>query len=127
MKQDQWLCQQTITDYIIYSLSLNEQQNKLISCSDDKQILVIEQQKLDKKWTAKQIIQVDYYGFRLCFINNVNLHSNLQAKNKYIYMNWMRVIILLYSAVQVVMVVYSHNNIQSQNASWQIRMIGRKQ
>ncbi|CAD8129380.1 unnamed protein product [Paramecium sonneborni] len=72
MKSDQWLCQQTITDHThyLYSLSLNEQQNKLISCSYDSQILVIEKQHLARIWCVTQKIKVDYYGYRLCFIND---------------------------------------------------------
>ncbi|CAD8142263.1 unnamed protein product [Paramecium pentaurelia] len=72
VKQDQWLCQQTITDHTnqVYSISLNEEQNKLISCSFDYQILVIEQQNMDKKWIVKQQIKLDTWGYRLCQIND---------------------------------------------------------
>ncbi|CAD8189361.1 unnamed protein product [Paramecium pentaurelia] len=57
------------TDWVC-SLSLNEQQNKLISCSKDSQILIIEWSKLDKQWSVTQKIKVDQYGYRLCFIND---------------------------------------------------------
>ncbi|CAD8130361.1 unnamed protein product [Paramecium sonneborni] len=72
MKKDQKLCQQTIEDHTDYvsSLSLNERQNKLISCSEDQQILIIEQQELNKQWFVTQKIQVDQFGLRLCFIND---------------------------------------------------------
>ncbi|CAD8113788.1 unnamed protein product [Paramecium primaurelia] len=71
IKYNQWICQQTISDLgFVYSLSLNEQQNKLISCSRDSQILIIEQSKLDKYWSVTQKIKVDVYGQRLCFIND---------------------------------------------------------
>ncbi|CAD8117121.1 unnamed protein product [Paramecium primaurelia] len=71
-KQVQWLCSQTISDHTsgVCSLSFNEQQNKLISCSHDSQILIIEQQKMDKKWIVTQKIKSDQYGIRLCFIND---------------------------------------------------------
>ncbi|CAD8097136.1 unnamed protein product [Paramecium sonneborni] len=72
MGQSQWSCQQTITDHshYIYSLSLNEQSNKLISCSQDQQILIMEQQNLDKLWFVIQKIKLSQLGYRLCFIND---------------------------------------------------------
>ncbi|CAD8201388.1 unnamed protein product [Paramecium pentaurelia] len=88
VKQDQWLCQQTISDhtYFVCSLSLNEQQNKLISCSYDSQILVIEQQKLDKKWIVTQKITADQEGQRLCFINDFQFTFQPYCKDQiYVY------------------------------------------
>ncbi|CAD8085717.1 unnamed protein product [Paramecium primaurelia] len=68
----EWICQQTISDHYsqVYQLSLNEQQNQVISCGNDGFILVIEQLEPNKNWIVKQKIQVDCYGYRLCFINN---------------------------------------------------------
>ncbi|CAD8072793.1 unnamed protein product [Paramecium sonneborni] len=68
----EWYCRQTIEDHTksVLALSLNEQQNKLISCSHDKQILLSEISEQTKKWTVKQKINLEQYGFRLCFINN---------------------------------------------------------
>ncbi|CAD8144092.1 unnamed protein product [Paramecium pentaurelia] len=70
--QNGWLCSQTINDHtqIINGLSFNEQQNRLISCGDDKFILVIEQNEQNKQWIVIQKITVEQYGFRLCFIDN---------------------------------------------------------
>ncbi|CAD8074338.1 unnamed protein product [Paramecium sonneborni] len=72
MKQKTWLCQQTITVHTdsVFSLSLNEHQNQLISCSQDNLILIIGQSQLNKKWSVIQMIKVDQFGFRLCFINH---------------------------------------------------------
>ncbi|CAD8141271.1 unnamed protein product [Paramecium pentaurelia] len=70
-KQIKWQYSQSITDHIdiVRSLSLNEGQDKLISCSDDQFILIIQQSLKDKIWSVVQKIQVDYNGFRLCFID----------------------------------------------------------
>ncbi|CAD8094042.1 unnamed protein product [Paramecium sonneborni] len=72
VKQNLWKCTQTITDHnsVVYGLSLNEQQNRVISCGEDKLILVIEQKEIKKKWQVIQKIQVDQFGFRICFIDN---------------------------------------------------------
>ncbi|CAD8117003.1 unnamed protein product [Paramecium primaurelia] len=73
MKQNQqWLCQQTITDHTssVYGLSINQQQNKVISCGCDGQILIIEQSQQDSKWIVIQKIKVETYGQRICFIND---------------------------------------------------------
>ncbi|CAD8213107.1 unnamed protein product [Paramecium pentaurelia] len=72
VKKNQWIFQQSITDHSSYvnQLSLNEQQNQVISCGYDGLILVIEQSETNKKWIVKQKIQVDSIGYRLCFINN---------------------------------------------------------
>ncbi|CAD8212577.1 unnamed protein product [Paramecium pentaurelia] len=57
------------TNYV-YSLSLNEKQDKLISCSLDSQIFVIEYSQNDQKWNVSQRIKVEQHGRRLSFINN---------------------------------------------------------
>ncbi|CAD8215242.1 unnamed protein product [Paramecium octaurelia] len=66
-KQNQWRCSQTITDHAkdVVGLSLNEKQDKLISCGYDLFILIIEQ----SQWVIQKIA-VEYFGLRLCFINN---------------------------------------------------------
>ncbi|CAD8051963.1 unnamed protein product [Paramecium primaurelia] len=71
-KQYQWNCQQTINDHKnrILVLSITEQQNKLITCSEYKSILMIESQESDRKWVVKKRIVVEQYGLRLCFIND---------------------------------------------------------
>ncbi|CAD8129730.1 unnamed protein product [Paramecium sonneborni] len=69
-----WQCSQTITDHddTIYNLSLSEKGDKLISCSKDKQIFVIELQrnKNIKQWNIVQKIDVQKEGYRLCFISD---------------------------------------------------------
>ncbi|CAD8066617.1 unnamed protein product [Paramecium primaurelia] len=69
-QNDSWQFQQTINEHTksVHSLSLNEQQNQLISCSQDKQIFVI--QEFGQKWIIKQRIELNQYGYRLCFIND---------------------------------------------------------
>ncbi|CAD8189365.1 unnamed protein product [Paramecium pentaurelia] len=71
-KQNGWLCQQTIKDHTnyVYSLSLIEKQDKLISCSLDSQIFVIEYSQNDQKWNVIQKIKVEQHGRRLSFIND---------------------------------------------------------
>ncbi|CAD8113796.1 unnamed protein product [Paramecium primaurelia] len=50
-KQNQWLCQQTITDHTshVQGLNMNQHQNKVISCGREEQILIIEQSQQDTK------------------------------------------------------------------------------
>ncbi|CAD8172130.1 unnamed protein product [Paramecium pentaurelia] len=70
VKQNQWIVQQIIQKQCVYALSLNEQQNKLISCAQDNQILILEYQKQKKKWNIKQKIPVQQKGIRVCFIDD---------------------------------------------------------
>ncbi|CAD8094639.1 unnamed protein product [Paramecium sonneborni] len=66
-QHNQWKLTQTISDfYIVFSLSLNESQNQLIS-SNDKSIIVMKQQGNDKKWVQIQKIELENKGFRLSF------------------------------------------------------------
>ncbi|CAD8137767.1 unnamed protein product [Paramecium octaurelia] len=71
-KENQWAFSQTITDLnsTVYALSLNESQNKLISCVWDYLIMVMEQSEQNKYWTVIQKIAVKIKGCRLCFIDN---------------------------------------------------------
>ncbi|CAD8094310.1 unnamed protein product [Paramecium primaurelia] len=69
-KQNQWIVQQIIQKQCVYALSLNEQQNKLISCAQDNQILILEYQKQKKKWNIKQKIPIQQKGIRVCFIDD---------------------------------------------------------
>ncbi|CAD8115381.1 unnamed protein product [Paramecium primaurelia] len=72
IKQDKWICQQTITNHNNYvdQLSLNDLENQVISCGWDKQILVIEYSKYNQEWIVIQNIEVECEGRKLCFINN---------------------------------------------------------
>ncbi|CAD8215336.1 unnamed protein product [Paramecium octaurelia] len=99
-KKNDWTCSQTITDSTksVVALSLNEKQNRVISCGDEMLfILIIEQQQQDQKWNVIQKITVDYYGYRICFINDnvftfqprlkeqmyvyeINIHNNSYSK-----------------------------------------------
>ncbi|CAD8118875.1 unnamed protein product [Paramecium sonneborni] len=65
-----WSQQQIIMNHShnVYDLSLNQNEDKLISCSEDKKILVLSYQ--EKQWKIYQIITVQNFGYRLCFINN---------------------------------------------------------
>ncbi|CAD8214476.1 unnamed protein product [Paramecium pentaurelia] len=55
---------------MLCGLSLNQQQNKVISCGQDEQILIIEQSQQDSKWIVIQKIKVETHGKRICFIND---------------------------------------------------------
>ncbi|CAD8194006.1 unnamed protein product [Paramecium pentaurelia] len=72
MKQNEWLCSQTFTDHTgnVCGLSLNDQQNKVISCGYDYLILIIEQTLQGYKWNVIQKISIQMFGYRLCFIND---------------------------------------------------------
>ncbi|CAD8128832.1 unnamed protein product [Paramecium sonneborni] len=72
IKENEWLCLQAITDHSssVYGLSLNQQQNRIISCGYDNQILIIEQSQQNKEWIVIQKIKVEQYGYRICFIDN---------------------------------------------------------
>ncbi|CAD8122012.1 unnamed protein product [Paramecium sonneborni] len=72
IKQNVWICQQTITDHksYVYQLSLSQEQDKLISCRQDQLILRMEYLEDDKKLMVIQKIQVDCLGYRLCFKND---------------------------------------------------------
>ncbi|CAD8213032.1 unnamed protein product [Paramecium pentaurelia] len=87
-KQQQWVCSQTITDHKAYvaGLSLNDQQNRVISCGLDKLILIIEWSSQDQKWNIIQKISVEQYGCKLCFINdNVFTFQPLAKEQMHVY------------------------------------------
>ncbi|CAD8123715.1 unnamed protein product [Paramecium sonneborni] len=67
----QWKLMQTITEHTqpVYGLSMNKEQNQIISCGYDSLILVIEYEKCQSLWIIKQKINVDQWGYRVCFIN----------------------------------------------------------
>ncbi|CAD8193707.1 unnamed protein product [Paramecium pentaurelia] len=66
----EWSCLQNLVDHTgaVYGLSMSEYQNKIISCSNDQQVLVYQFSQHYCKWILQQIIQKD--GLRLCFITN---------------------------------------------------------
>ncbi|CAD8118943.1 unnamed protein product [Paramecium primaurelia] len=86
VKKNEWIYQQQIKDHssCVNQLSLNEQQNQVISCGDDRMILVIEQSQPNNNWIVKQKIQVDCYGYRLCFTND-NLFTFQPKKGNMMY------------------------------------------
>ncbi|CAD8123454.1 unnamed protein product [Paramecium sonneborni] len=54
-----------------YGLSFNKQQDRLMSCSSDRQILIIQQSQQNKEWIVIQKITVEKNGgSRICFIDN---------------------------------------------------------
>ncbi|CAD8204330.1 unnamed protein product [Paramecium pentaurelia] len=85
IKKNEWLCQQTITDHSdsVYGLSLNQQQNRIVSCGDDKLILIIENQGQNTEWKVIQKININNYGLRVCFIDN-NMFTLSQYNQEYI-------------------------------------------
>ncbi|CAD8179281.1 unnamed protein product [Paramecium pentaurelia] len=85
MKKNEWLLQQTITDHsnYVYGLSLNQEQNRIVSCGYDKFILIIENQGQNTEWKVIQKINIDNCGWRVCFIDN-NLFTLSQRDQEYI-------------------------------------------
>ncbi|CAD8131100.1 unnamed protein product [Paramecium sonneborni] len=72
IKKNEWLCQQTIIDHSksVNGLSLNQQQNRILSCGIDEFILIIEQSGQNTEWRVLQKITVEKSGWRVCFIDN---------------------------------------------------------
>ncbi|CAD8111485.1 unnamed protein product [Paramecium primaurelia] len=85
IKKNEWFCQQTITDHSheILGLSLNQQQNRIVSCGYDKLILIIENQGQNKEWKVIQQININNCGYRVCFIDN-NMFTLSQTDQEYI-------------------------------------------
>ncbi|CAD8126706.1 unnamed protein product [Paramecium sonneborni] len=70
-KTDQWDILQTVTEHTeqVWSISLNPSQNKLITCGNDRTILVLEQKNKQINWIVVQRINLEVRGYRICFIN----------------------------------------------------------
>ncbi|CAD8165294.1 unnamed protein product [Paramecium pentaurelia] len=83
-------CMQTIRliNQDIYSSSINNQGNKLIACSNNNQILVLEEISCFK-WIITQRIVVQNFGYRLSFITNniFAFQSHKQANLQIYYLN----------------------------------------
>ncbi|CAD8060855.1 unnamed protein product [Paramecium primaurelia] len=89
-----WICCQTIKEHKkeIKGLSINQQGNQLLSCSDDLQIFIMEpkNQQNYQFWQIIQKINVDQSGYRLCYINdniftfqqNSSNHLNIYSKDE---------------------------------------------
>ncbi|CAK60122.1 unnamed protein product (macronuclear) [Paramecium tetraurelia] len=78
-----WSCQQTIREHndSVYGLSMNQEGTTLISCSSDKQILVMNRDNSNMKyWKVIQTIHVKKWGLRICYINN-NMFAFLPHSN----------------------------------------------
>ncbi|CAD8131210.1 unnamed protein product [Paramecium sonneborni] len=69
-----WECCQTIKEHRneINSLSLNQEGNKLISCGQDRFILIMETSQKDNQiqWVLRQKLYENHQGYRLCFIDD---------------------------------------------------------
>ncbi|CAK62993.1 unnamed protein product (macronuclear) [Paramecium tetraurelia] len=81
-ENQQWKCRQTLSDHTekVRCLALNLSQNQLISCGTDKLLLII-QQNNNKQWSTIQKIQVERYGFSLCFISNTKFTFQPESLN----------------------------------------------
>ncbi|CAD8085805.1 unnamed protein product [Paramecium sonneborni] len=66
-----WSCFQTINKHTsdIFGMSINEEGNRLLSCANDKTILITECQ-MNGLWCIKQRIDVKISGGRVTFIKN---------------------------------------------------------
>ncbi|CAK63416.1 unnamed protein product (macronuclear) [Paramecium tetraurelia] len=67
-----WSLHQTLNEHKkeVKSLSLNDSQNQLISCSFWNEILVTEFKSTQNLWVTIQRISVDMNGYSLCFISD---------------------------------------------------------
>ncbi|CAD8165547.1 unnamed protein product [Paramecium pentaurelia] len=86
--QKQWICLQKITEIDgIFGLSINENGTKIVLCSENHIIVILElqqliqQQKSDQIWIVKQKIKVRQWGFRVCFLNNDTFVFQPVSKN----------------------------------------------
>ncbi|CAK81355.1 unnamed protein product (macronuclear) [Paramecium tetraurelia] len=81
-RQNQWLKLQSINTHkdCLYSLCLNEQSNTLISCGRDNKILVIKQENMI--WVVTQTIELESFGYRVCYINNNTFSFQPNNSNK---------------------------------------------
>ncbi|CAD8108335.1 unnamed protein product [Paramecium sonneborni] len=68
---NKWFCKQTISEHTkpVLSLIMNSQGNQLISCSQDKQIFIIDRNN-QTQWLIKQKILLPTYGYRLSYITD---------------------------------------------------------
>ncbi|CAD8129427.1 unnamed protein product [Paramecium sonneborni] len=83
LDNQQYYLYQSINEHTkdVYGLSLNEQCNEVISCSEDKTILILE---FKECWTVKQKIKGD--GVRLCYLpNNVFVFQPYNQEHLEIY------------------------------------------
>ncbi|CAD8089855.1 unnamed protein product [Paramecium primaurelia] len=84
----QWHCQQTIKDFntTIATLSINEQGNKLISCSTNQNIMVIQKSSTTQMWVVIQKIKTEMWGRQLQFLNDKNfVFLPYDGKQLYLY------------------------------------------
>ncbi|CAD8186931.1 unnamed protein product [Paramecium octaurelia] len=81
-ENQQWKFNQTLSDHTdkVRCLALNFSQNQLISCGTDKLLLIIQQNK-NKQWNTIQKIQVEKYGFSLCFISDTKFTFQPESLN----------------------------------------------
>ncbi|CAD8067330.1 unnamed protein product [Paramecium sonneborni] len=54
----------------IFDLSLNPQENRMVSCGDDNKIIVWKKEKEDPEWTVFQEINSSNYGTKVAFITD---------------------------------------------------------
>ncbi|CAD8214398.1 unnamed protein product [Paramecium octaurelia] len=96
-KKNEWTCSQTISDSTNYvvGLSLNEKQNRVISCGYEMLfLLIIEQQQQNQKWNVIQNITVNQYGIEYVssmiilkeqmYVYEMNSNHNQYSKTKQI-------------------------------------------
>ncbi|CAD8161404.1 unnamed protein product [Paramecium octaurelia] len=87
-KYQQWSCLQTIYEHsqTVNSLAINSNGNKLLSCSDDKTILIIESDT-NQQWHLKQRIRLLQKGYRLSFITDevFSFQPNSYHKGTHLY------------------------------------------
>ncbi|CAD8114855.1 unnamed protein product [Paramecium primaurelia] len=87
--QSSWNCQQILSVHKnpVNSISLNQSSTQLISCAQNENFIIISQQQVDRLfWEVISTIQVDQWGYRLCYINNLMFTFQPKSKEQmYIY------------------------------------------
>ncbi|CAD8154804.1 unnamed protein product [Paramecium octaurelia] len=83
----QWCCQQTLgVNIMIIALSLNDSGNKLISCSQNKDIFVIQKSQTTQIWIMIQTIKIEFPVRQLQFLNNDDfIFLPYNGKQLYVY------------------------------------------
>ncbi|CAD8102352.1 unnamed protein product [Paramecium sonneborni] len=70
LNQQQWVCQQQYeSEKSIFGISINDNEDQIIACGEDQIILVMKYES-SNSWSIIQKIQVEEWGYRLCFVGN---------------------------------------------------------
>ncbi|CAD8127874.1 unnamed protein product [Paramecium sonneborni] len=81
--EDSFSYKQTINSHEggVCKISLNQSENQIISCGKQKFIFIIEQSSFNKRWFISQKIELESYGYGICFISE-NLFAFQSTQNQ---------------------------------------------